>query len=53
MYKKTAVPTIYENSETNAFEGKVIWSPIKSIWVIVMYLIGINGVLFFHLLKTF
>lgn len=23
MYKKTVVPIIYENFETNAFEGKV------------------------------
>lgn len=53
MYKKTAVPTIYENSETNAFEGKVIWSPIKSIWVIVMYLIGIYGVLFLSSIENF
>lgn len=53
MYKKTAVPTIYENSETNAFEGKVIWSPIKSIWVIMMYLIGIYGVLFLSSIENF
>lgn len=53
MYKKTVVPTIYENSETNAFEGKVIWSPLKSIWVVVMYLFGIYGVLFLSSIGNF
>ena len=53
MYKKTAVPTIYENSETNAFEGKVIWSPLKSIWVMMMYLFGIYGVLFLSSIENF
>lgn len=53
MYKKTAVPTIYENSETNAFEGKVIWSPLKSIWVMMMYLFGIYGVLFLLSIENF
>ncbi|WP_373350709.1 acyl-CoA desaturase [Acinetobacter bereziniae] len=53
MYKKTAVPTIYENSKTNALEGKVIWSPLKSIWVIVMYLFGIYGVLFLSSIENF
>lgn len=53
MYKKTAVPTIYENSETNAFEAKVIWSPSKSIWVMMMYLIGIYGVLFLSSIENF
>lgn len=53
MYKKTAVPTIYENSETNAFEAKVIWSPSKSIWVMMMYLFGIYGVLFLSSIENF
>ncbi|MFW2105973.1 acyl-CoA desaturase [Acinetobacter guillouiae] len=53
MYKKTAVPTIYENSETNAFEAKVIWSPSKSIWVMMMYLFGIYGVLFLSTIENF
>ena len=53
MYKKTVVPTIYENSETNAFEGEVIWSPLKSIWVMVMYLFGIYGVLFLSSIGNF
>lgn len=53
MYKKTVLPTIYENSETNAFEGKVIWSPLKSIWVMVMYLFGIYGVLFLSSIGNF
>lgn len=53
MYKKTAVPTIYENSETNAFEAKVIWSPLKSIWVMMMYLFGIYGVLFLSSIENF
>jgi len=53
MYKKTAVSTIYENSETNAFEAKVIWSPSKSIWVMMMYLFGIYGVLFLSSIENF
>jgi len=53
MYKKTAVPTIYENSETNAFEAKVIWSPSKSIWVMMMYLFGVYGVLFLSSIENF
>ena len=53
MYKKTVVPTIYENSETNAFEAKVIWSPPKSIWVMMMYLFGIYGVLFLSSIENF
>lgn len=53
MYKKTAVPTIYENSEINAFEAKVIWSPSKSIWVMMMYLFGIYGVLFLSSIENF
>ena len=53
MYKKKAVPTIYENSETNAFEAKVIWSPSKSIWVMMMYLFGIYGVLFLSTIENF
>lgn len=53
MYKKTAVPTIYENSETNAFEAKVIWSPSKSIGVMMMYLFGVYGVLFLSSIENF
>ena len=37
MYLKSDVPTIYVNKNTNAFYGKVVWSPVKSIWVTSMY----------------
>lgn len=46
MYKKTDVPTIYITHSTNSVAGKVVWSPIKSIWVTTMYALGIYAILF-------
>lgn len=44
MLEKTAVPTIYVvPTVSNAAVGKVIWSPVKSLWVSSMYLIAIMG----------
>ena len=46
MYKKTEVPTIYVLENTNAVFGKVIWSPIKSIWISIMCLLGIYAIIY-------
>ncbi|QIO05088.1 acyl-CoA desaturase [Acinetobacter shaoyimingii] len=46
MYIKTEVPTIYVNKLTNAVSGRVVWSPLKSIWVTTMYLLGIYAIFY-------
>lgn len=44
MLEKTAVPTMYVvPAVSNAAVGKVVWSPVKSLWVSTMYLIAIIG----------
>ena len=53
MYKKTDVPTIYISDSTNCVDGKVIWSPVKSIWITVMYLLGIYAIFFTFSLVNF
>lgn len=39
----SAVPTITESTATNAFTGKVSWSPKQSIWMSSMFLIALIG----------
>lgn len=34
---------IFENHQTDACTGKVIWSPAKSIWITAMYVIALIG----------
>ena len=36
-------PRIVAQPDTNAWQGKVVWSPVKSIWVMSMTSIGIIG----------
>ena len=41
---KTTLPRIFVNPYNNdALSGQVIWSPVKSLWISVMYLVGIVG----------
>lgn len=41
---KTSVPRVVARpSSSDALNGQVSWSPIKSLWISVMYLVGIVG----------
>jgi stearoyl-CoA desaturase (delta-9 desaturase) len=43
-YEKTYDnPRIFEFSCTNAWQGKVVWSPVKSIWMTGMTVMGVVG----------
>ena len=43
MNKKYENDRIDDKSFCNAYEGKVVWSPVKSIWITTMYLVAIVG----------
>lgn len=53
MLKKTDVPTIFVYPQTNANDGKVVWSPIKSFWVSCMYLSAIIGGIYTFSIENF
>ena len=43
MKNKYENDRILETNLCNAYEGKVSWSPVKSIWITSLYLIAIIG----------
>lgn len=45
-------PRIVDTIKSNAYEGDVTWSPIKSIWIVSMTLVGVIGGYFTVSLET-
>ena len=51
---KTSVSTIHvEPGITSALEGRVVWAPVKSLWITTMYLVAIIGGYYTASLETF
>lgn len=47
MKVESGVPRIVENELTNADRGKVVWSPVKSVWFLSNTLVALIGGYFF------